>query len=171
MPLQNKTKKIAFLAVFTSFAIVLSIVESMIPVPIPIPGVKLGLANVVSIMIIVLYGPFDAFTILTVRCLLGMIYSGNPISFALSYTGGILSIIIMFILYKSFGKYLSIWSISVTGAIFHNIGQIIAAIIIMKDFAIVSYLPVLLVSGIITGVLTGIASQNLLLRIKKYKFF
>lgn len=169
MPLRNNTKKLTLLAVFTSFAIVLSIIESMIPVPIPVPGVKPGFANIVSIIVITIYGPIDAFVILIVRCLLGGIYSGNPISFALSITGGAFSIAVMFGLYKMWGKYLSIWSISVVGAIFHNIGQIVAALLILRDMAIVFYLPILLVSGIITGILTGVAAQNAMKYIKRIR--
>ena len=149
------------LALFVSQALILSIVESWIPVPVGIPGVKLGLANIVTVLVILSLGYRAAFTVVIIRCILGSFFGGGLIMFLFSIAGGILSTSIMTLLYKYFSKYFSILGISVAGSIAHNIGQITIACIIMKEIMVATYLPVLLVSGVIMGCFVGFCSTFL----------
>jgi len=157
-------KKMVLLAILISQALVLSIIESWIPlpVPVPVPGIKLGLANIVTIFIIVFYGYREALSVVLVRCLLSSFFSGGVTVFLFSISGGILSSIVMSLLYKKFSKFFSIIGISIAGAVMHNIGQIIMAVIVMKDIAVLGYIPVLIIAGIVTGLLVGVAAKLLI---------
>ena len=154
------TKRLVLIALLTSLALALQLIERSITIPILVPGVKLGLANVISLLAILLLGLKDAFLIVILRCLLGALFGGNPISFLFSITGGILSTLFMGLLWKKFFKYISIINISLVGAVCHNIGQLLIASIIVKDLRIYVYLPVLLVSGLITGYITGVIASR-----------
>ena len=157
----KKIGKQTLLALFVSQALILSIVESWIPIPVGIPGVKLGLANIVTVLVILSLGYRAAFTVVIIRCILGSFFGGGLIMFLFSIAGGILSTSIMTLLYKYFSKYFSILGISVAGSIAHNIGQITIACIIMKEIMVATYLPVLLVSGVIMGCFVGFCSSFL----------
>lgn len=165
----HRTRKLTMLAVFVSLAMILSVVENLIPIPIAVPGVKLGLANIITVLVILKFGPKEAFVVVFLRCLLVSMLFGGPIIFLFSVTGGLLSTLVMVLLYKYFGKVFSILGISVAGSIAHNIGQITIACIILNEFLIVTYLPVLLVTGIITGVFVGILSGFVNDALKKIK--
>lgn len=166
----NNTKRLIILAVMVSQALVLSIVESWIPVPTVVPGVKLGLANIISLVVLILFGLRDAISVVTVRCVLSSIYGGGFTVFLFSIAGGILSILVMGFLYRRMSKIFGIIGISVSGAVMHNVAQISMAALIMKELAVYSYLPVLLISGIIMGLFTGICSNYLLIALKKINF-
>ena len=154
------TKRLVLIALLTALALALQLIERSITFPILVPGVKLGLANVISLLAILLLGLKDAFLIVILRCLLGALFGGNPISFLFSVTGGLLSTLFMGLLWKKFFKYISIINISLVGAVCHNIGQLLIASIIVKDLRIYIYLPVLLVSGLITGYITGVIASR-----------
>ena len=154
------TKRLVLIALLTSLALALQLIERSITIPILVPGVKLGLANVISLLAILLLGLKDAFLIVILRCLLGALFGGNPISFLFSITGGLLSTLFMSLLWKKFSKYISIINISLVGAVCHNIGQLVIASIIVKDLRIYVYLPVLLLSGLITGYITGVIASR-----------
>jgi len=156
----NKTRRITILAAFVSLAIVLSILESSIQIPIPIAGVKLGLANIVTILVIITFGYKDAFIVVTLRCILVSVLSGSGLSiFLFSIAGGLLSTLVMSLLYAFLRKNLSILGISIAGSIAHNIGQITVACIWLNTFLVLTYLPVLLVSGVVAGIIVGIISK------------
>lgn len=154
------TNRLVLLSMLTAMALALHIVERLIPIPIAMPGVKLGLANVVTLLAILLLGWRDALVVVTLRCLLGSIYGGNLITFLFSIGGGLLSTIIMALLWHKFSRHVSIISISLMGAVGHNIGQLFMASLIIQDFRIYTYLPVLLVSGVITGYIVGVIATR-----------
>lgn len=167
----KSTKKLVLLAIFISQALILSIVESWIPVPVNVPGVKLGLANIVTMTVILFFGLGEAVTVVSLRTLLASFFGGGPTIFMFSLAGGLSSALVMSFLHKRMSKLLSIVGISVAGAVTHNIGQISVAMFLMRDASVLAYLPVLLVSGVITGVFVGMVSSFLEKALKKSRVF
>lgn len=147
------------LSLLVSQALVLHVIERMIPVPIPIPGVKLGLANVISLFTIIIFGWKESMLVVFLRTILGSFFGGGVSSFLYSFTGGILSTIMMALLYKYFKNVFSIIAISVVGAVFHNVGQILIASLVVSNINLFYYLPVLLISAVITGIFIGLTVQ------------
>ena len=140
--------------------------EAQIPAPVPIPGVKLGLANIVTVYAVFTIGPGPALMILVARILLGSLFAGQAMSLMYSLAGGLLCFAVMLLLKRILTRK-QIWVASVIGAVFHNIGQILVAIVVTGTPAIVSYLPVLLLSGIASGLFTGFAAQTFINRMDK----
>ncbi len=159
------TKTIAMLAMMIAVAMVFSYVEAMIPINFGIPGVKLGLANLAIVAALYLMGGKKALLISVVRIILSGFLFGNLASILYSMAGGLLSLALMVLLKKT--NKLSVVSVSVVGGIAHNIGQIIVAMLVVESLKLVLYIPVLLVSGFITGMLIGIVSNIVLPRIKR----
>ena len=156
-----KTKNIALGAVLTALALGLSVMENLFPVTaaIPLPGVKLGLANIVTLFALYELGAVPALCILIARCLLGSLFAGIFSALLFSLMGGIAAMLVMIAL-KSFRR-LSIFGVSIGGAAAHNIGQIGAAIITLGDTAVLGYLPVLLGVSLVTGTITGLVAALL----------
>lgn len=154
-----KTHKIVLLGVLTAAAIVISIIESFIP-SIGIPGVKLGLANIVILIILYELGVMDAIAVNLLRVLLVASLRGTIFSmgFVMSLTGAVFSLTIMIIFYLLIKRF-SIIGVSVIGSIFHVSGQILIAMFYLGTTYIVLYLPVIAISAIITGVFVGIIAQ------------
>lgn len=165
----KKTKKMVYMALLSAIAIVLHMIESTIPLPLP-PGVKLGLANIISVVVIELYGPKEMFIVNFFRVLIASLLSGtflwNP--FYMSCGGVFLSSIVLTIVKK--WTSLPTVSCSVVAAIFHNIGQILVISLIMSSIAAVPYLFVMLASSIPTGIFVGMVAIEILKRVKKEKF-
>ena len=157
-------KKITQISLLTAIALIIFIVELRIPNIIPIPGAKLGLANIVTVYAMYHYSPKEILMILFVRILLGSIFGGNISAIMYSFSGAFLCFFGMLIL-KNIIDEKHIWLCSVIGAILHNTGQITAAILIMKTTAVISYFPFLIVSGCIAGAFTGFCAQILISRI------
>lgn len=151
-------RRITRAAVLTAVALGLFILELRLPSPVPIPGVKLGLANIVTVFSLFLLGPADTFWILLTRILLGSIFAGQIMALAYSLAGGTLCYLVMLALRRVVTPR-QIWAASIAGALAHNIGQITVAILVTSTPALLSYLPVLTVSGILTGLFTGLAAQ------------
>jgi len=166
----RNTKRLVLLALMVSLALILSIVESWIPVPVAIPGVKLGLANIITLVVIIFFGYKDALLVVVVRCILASIFGGGFVLFLFSVSGGILSLFVMALLYSKLAKTFSLIGISICGSVAHNIGQIAAASLIMKELSVMAYLPILLVSGIIMGCFVGLCSNFLCSALKKNRF-
>ena len=160
-----KTRKIAYLGLLTALAFVFSYIEFMIPVNIGIPGAKLGLANLVIIVALYTLNDKDAFALSMIRIVLVGFTFANLASMLYSLAGGILSFLAMSLAKNS--KKLSITGVSVIGGIFHNVGQIIMAICVVKTASLVYYLPVLMVAGIAAGVGIGVLGAMVTKRIKK----
>lgn len=167
----NNTKRIVILGLMVALALVLSIIESWFPVPLPVPGVKLGLANIITIAVIIFYDFKDAVSVVFIRCILASIFGGGVTGFLFSISGGILSTVVMYLLYKRGSKLFSTIGISIAGAVLHNIAQIVIASIIMKDTAVYFILPVLLISGLIMGFFVGLCSGFLEKAIRNTKIF
>lgn len=163
----NKSKRIAYFALNVALAFVLSYLESLVPVNIGVPGIKLGLANLVVVTALYTLPKQDAFFISMVRIILSGLTFGGVFSLIYSLAGGILSFAVMLCAKRIKG--ISVAGVSVLGAAVHNIGQIIAAAIVMKNSGIFYYLPVLLISGGITGLAIGIVSRIIINRISGYK--
>jgi len=161
-----RTKRLTLLAIMLSISIVLSIVESMLPV-IPVPGVKLGLANVVTIIIMYKYGETDALTILILRIILVGLLRGNifSVTFFLSLSGGMTAYLMM-VLFKKL-KVFSIIGVSIMGAFGHSVGQIVMAIFLIERTELIYYFPYILLLSVLTGVVTGILATRSLEIIKK----
>lgn len=165
-----KTKKITYMALLTALALIIFVLESYIPVPVPIPGVKLGLANIITLYALWTLRPREAFFILITRIVLGSIFAGQLMSLLYSLGGGLLC----FILTLASRRVLSeqqIWISSVIGAIAHNAGQILVAIAVTSTPGVAVYLPLLLISAIVTGCFTGFAAQQLYLHMKRLQLF
>ena len=159
-------KRLTELALLSTVALIIFVIELRIPNPFPIPGVKLGLANIITLYAVFRYRPSETAMIVTVRLLLGSIFSGNPSALLYSAAGAISCLCGMLLLRRILPEK-QIWLCSVIGAMLHNIGQITAAVIIMQSFGVVAYLPILLVTGSLAGAFTGLCAQLLLNRIKR----
>lgn len=155
----SRTRKMVLMGILVSQALILHLVERMIPVPVPVPGIKLGLANAISLMAIVFFGPKEALAVVAMRTFLGSVFGGGVSSFIYSFIGGAISTMAMAIMYKNFGNLFSLPAISVIGAIFHNIGQILVASLIVQNAKLFYYLPLLMISAVITGLFIGFAVQ------------
>lgn len=155
----TKTKKMVLLGMLVAMALVIFLIEAQIPVL--FPGIKLGLANSISLVALILFGWKEAFLIMIIRTFLGSMFGGGLSAFMFSLAGGVLSNLVMALLYKYFKNALSIPIISVCGSIFHNIGQLLVMAFIINDLKIYLYLPVLLISAIITGYFIGILASAL----------
>ena len=156
-------KKVAFLGIFASVAIIFGYVESLIPVFVGIPGVKLGLANLAVVYVLEKYSVREAALISVVRILVIGFLFGNMFGILYSLAGAFLSLTIMGLLKRS-GR-LSLIGISVAGGVSHNLGQLIVAMLIVENTSLIYYFPVLMISGIVTGLLIGWLSQETARRI------
>ena len=157
-------KKLTFFGILTALALALSFAERFIPLGllIPLPGVKLGLANLVTVAAIYCFNAKSAFCIVLARCVLGAVFSGNVSALLYSLAGALLSWAVMSLLAKT--RFLSAYGICVLGAAFHSLGQIIAASALVGA-SVFAYLPYLLLISILTGSITGIVSSQLLKRL------
>lgn len=153
------TRKMVILSLLVSQALVLHVIERMIPVLIPVQGIKLGLANIISLFTIIIFGWKEAMLVVFLRTMLGSFFGGGVSSFLYSFTGGIISTIAMALLFKYGKKVFSIIAISVVGAVFHNIGQILVASMVVSNTNLFFYLPILLISAVITGIFIGLTVQ------------
>ena len=158
----KRTNRMVQGAVLVSLALALSYIERFIPLQmlIPLPGVKLGLANVVTLIALYLLGGKSAFAILILRCILGSLFGGGITGLLFSLTGGILSMGVMVLCKKA--PFLSVYGVSILGAAAHNIGQILAAMLLMNSVYIGMYLSYLLVVALFTGFATGAACAGVL---------
>ena len=154
-----KAKRIALCAVLTALALGLSYMERFLPLQlvVPLPGVKLGLANIVTLMALCFLGGRTAVTVLVLRCFLGSVFGGGVTALAFSLTGGLLALGVMGAARRL--PFLSVYGVSILGAAAHNIGQIFAAMAVLKSVTVVSYLPFLLLVSMATGMLTGAAAS------------
>lgn len=149
------TKNLALCAVLTALALGLSTLESLFPVSlvVPLPGVKLGLANIVTVFALYELGAIPALVILLARCGLGSLFAGNVSALLFSLLGGFTAMAVMIALKRC--RRLSIYGVSIGGAAAHNIGQMAAAVITLGNTMVLGYLPFLLGVSLVTGTLTG----------------
>lgn len=155
--------RVAIFGVFVSLALIFSYVESLIPFHIGIPGVKLGLANLIIVIALYKMPLREAYLLSVTRIVLAGFIFGNLFSIIYSLAGGLLSLTIMALLKRSDG--FSVMGISIAGGVMHNVGQLIIAMLVVETFSVIYYVPVLLISGLITGLIIGIISNEMLKRL------
>ncbi|SEA64366.1 heptaprenyl diphosphate synthase [Pseudobutyrivibrio sp. ACV-2] len=163
-----KSRKIAFLGLLIALAFVLSYVEMLLPINIGIPGAKVGLANLVIMVALYAIGEKNAFILSVVRVVLVGLTFGNLAMMIYSLAGAMLSFAAMFIAKRI--KLFSVTGVSVIGGVFHNLGQIIVAIIVLDTASLIYYFPFLVVVGTVSGIVIGIISGMIIERFKKNNF-
>lgn len=154
----------AYFGVFTALALIFSYVEMLIPIQFGVPGIKLGLANLLIVIMLYKCGPKEALLLSVVRIILSGFIFGNMFSILYSLAGGILSLAVMALL-KSRGSF-SVMGVSIAGGVSHNLGQLAVAMAVVATYRVGYYLPVLLIAGLLTGMLIGIISNEVLKRIR-----
>ena len=155
--------RVAYFGVFVALALIFSYIESLIPFQIGIPGVKLGLANLIIVIALYKMDLKSAYLLSITRVVLSGFMFGNLFSIIYSMAGGILSLTVMALLKKNQG--FSILGISIAGGVFHNIGQLIVAMVVVETYSVAYYIPVLLIAGFLTGLVIGIAAGEMLKRL------
>ncbi len=157
--------KVAYFGVLTALALIFSYVESLIPIHMGIPGVKLGLANLIIVFALYKMSIKEAYILSVIRIVLAGFMFGNLFAILYSLAGGMLSLTVMCILKKT-DKF-SVFGVSMAGGVFHNIGQLLMAVIVLESVSIGYYFPVLLISGLATGFVIGVISNEMMKRLKK----
>lgn len=154
MQFRSKTQKMAFLSLIAAIAIVLSYVERLIPSPLPLPGMKLGLANIMTLSALYYFKFKDVLTIVLIRVLVVFLILGQAMSLLYSFAGGMLSLIGMFLMLNSFKKFVSPIGVSIFGSFLHNVAQLLVLAVVMKSISIsINYAPFILLTSIGTGFL------------------
>lgn len=161
-----KTRKLALMALFTAIALTIFMIESQLPPIAPIPGVKLGLANVVTLTAMLILGRREAGAVLAVRVLMGAVFAGSPAALLYSAAGGFLAYLVMCLAVKRFDEK-QLWIVSALAGVAHNAGQLIACVWIVQTPGVLAYAPILAVSGVITGCFTGFAAMYLVRALQK----
>ena len=160
---EQRVKKVANYGVLVTLALVASYVETLIPISLGVPGAKIGLANLITIVALFLMGWKDAFAISIIRIVLAGFLFGNLFAIFYSLAGAILSLLIMMLLKKlEFGTV----AVSCAGGVAHNIGQISFAVLLVENSRLFYYLPVLLIAGVLAGIVIGIIGGELIKRLK-----
>ena len=165
-----KTRKLTLMALLTAIALTIFAIENQIPAPVPIPGVKLGLANIITLIAMKLLGKKEAGAVLLVRILMGAMFAGSPSTLLFSAAGGLLAYLVMCLTVDLFGEN-QLWIVSALAGLAHNAGQLLACVLVVRTPGVFAYAPVLAASGVITGIFTGLAAQALLKALKKTKFW
>ena len=174
--MRTNVKKLTLMAVLTAAALIIFIIEAQVPLPLPVPGAKLGLANTVTLFALFYrrkedgganyLTTLDAFLIFIGRVILGAVFTGRLIALIYSLAGGLLAFAAQALM-KKIVTHKQIWACGAAGAIFHNIGQIAAAMLLTGTPSIAAYLPVLLIAGVVTGVITGFVAQFTVTRLEQ----
>lgn len=159
------TKKVSYIGLLVALAFVFSYIEFLIPISLGVPGAKLGLANLVIIVALYTLKEWDAFLLSMIRIVLVGFTFGNMASMMYSLAGGLLSFAAMVIAKKT--KKLSTTGVSVLGGVFHNVGQIIVAMLVLETSSLIYYLPVLIIVGSVAGVVIGVLGAAVTKRIRK----
>ena len=164
------TKNIALCAVLAALALGLSTLEGLFPISllVPLPGIKLGLANIVTVFALYQLGSGAALAILVTRCLLGGLFAGNLSAMLFSVLGGLTAMLVMILLRQL--PRLSVYGVSIGGAAAHNLGQMAAAVITLGNTMVLGYLPFLLAVSLLTGTLTGFVTALLLRSAQHIRF-
>ena len=164
-----KTRRLTRDAMLTGVALIIFIVEAQIPPLTSIPGIKMGLANIITVFAVFAVGPVDAAAILASRVLLGSMFTGSLSTLMYSAAGGALCLLAMLALRRVLSMR-QIWVASVIGAAAHNAGQIAVAIAVTGTVGLLAYLPVLLMSGMLAGLFTGLCAQGVVRRMRNAQF-
>ncbi|MCI7607012.1 MAG: Gx transporter family protein [Spirochaetales bacterium] len=159
-----ETRKIARMGLLVALSMILSYVESLIPAFVAVPGVKVGLANIVVVFALYTLGPIEALAVSLIRVVLSSLLFGSVLSLLYSLSGALLSLVGMILMKKA--KIFSITVVSVTGGVLHNVGQILVACLVLETDVLLYYLPVLILSGTITGAVIGIIASLVIKRLE-----
>ena len=162
--MKNGVKKLAVCGVMTALCLILGYIERLIPLSliIPLPGIKLGLSNIALLALLLTYGPAYAYGVTALKCGLSALLFGSVTSLAFSLSGGLLAMTVMWLLTAIFKEKLSVFGVSVAGAVAHNVGQLAAASVFMSSAAVFSYLPPLALAGTVTGLATAAVASRAL---------
>ena len=152
------------LALLTAIALTIFLAEAQIPALTTVPGVKLGLANIATVYAVFVMGPGDALLVLSGRVFLGAVFSGQMMTIIYSAAGGVLSWCVLCLLRKLLTRE-QIWLASPVAAIFHNLGQLLAAAAVLRSWSVMAWLPYLVLAAILAGLFTGVAAQALIRRL------
>ena len=158
-----KTRKLTLLALLTAIALTIFMVEAQIPAIVPIPGIKLGLANIVTVFTVFALGPKEGCLVLAARIFLGAVFAGNFSTIFYSAAGGALAIAVTIGLRKILTKK-QLWVAGALGAVAHSIGQMAMAVLLTGTPGLIVYLPVMIAVSIVTGTFTGLCAQFLVNR-------
>lgn len=160
-------RKTVKLGILISFALIISLFENMMPIPIPVPGVKLGLSNIVLLVTLLMFGLKEGLIVGVSKSLLMILVSGRLASLPYSLTGTIFALMAMYLSHRYLSKRLSLIGVSELGSLFFNFGQLLAASFILSNIRIMVYLPLMALMGVVTGYIVGITSKFVLDRLKK----
>lgn len=158
--------KVPCFGMFTALALIFSYIETLIPIHFGVPGIKLGLANLIVVIVLYKWGAKQALLISVLRILLSGFMFGNMFSIVYSLAGGLLSLFFMNVLKKK--NSFSIIGVSLAGGVTHNLGQLIVAMLVVESYKAGFYFPVLMLSGMLTGFLIGVLSTEILKRLKNF---
>ncbi len=158
-----KIKKLVLLGLFSAIALTIFMVEAQIPALVPIPGIKLGLSNIVTVFTVFLLGSAEGAAVLFVRVFLGAVFAGNFSTILYSGAGGLCAILVTIGL-KRILTNRQLWGAGALGAVAHSIGQMAAAIAISGTVGLIVYLPIMIACSIVTGLFTGLCAQVILQR-------
>lgn len=156
----TSTRRISSLALLVSIGLVLSIIESSFPPLLPVPGAKLGLANIATVIALYVFGPRMALEVTVLRCLIGGVLRGSVVGLFLSFSAGLVSTLVMAGLFLALDGYLSALGVSVAGAVTHNAVQLSAAFLLVGQAALFHLLPYMILIGVPTGLFVGYASRR-----------
>ena len=163
----KRTRMLVFVSVLVAQGMILSFIENMLPIPFIAPGAKLGLANIVTLSAIYLLSFKQASAVVLLRVILTAATFGSLSSFLYSFAGGVFSLLVMAVLIKVFRDEISLMGISVAGAVAHNLGQLFVAAFIIRNILILTYLPILLIVAVPTGIFVGIVAKILIKYLKR----
>lgn len=163
-----KTRKLTTLSMLTAIALTIFMVEAQIPPLTPIPGIKMGLSNIITVFIVFAIGSREAAAVLFVRVFLGAVFAGNFSTVFYSAAGGLCAILVTIGLKKILTKK-QLWVAGICGAIAHSIGQMAMAITLLATPGLIAYLPVMILASIVSGTFTGLCAQLLVNRGKLWK--
>lgn len=156
-----KTKKLVLMALLAAVSLGIWIAEAQLPPLVPVPGVKPGLANIITLAAMALLGRRAAGEVLAVRIILGSLFAGSFSAILFSLAGGVLAWAVMALTIGHF-EHKQLWIVSVLGALAHNAGQLLAAVAVTKTVSLLWYGPALAAAAVITGTFTGLAATYLL---------
>lgn len=163
----KKLNKMIFISLLVSIGLALSLLESAIPLPIGMPGAKLGLSNMVVLVTLVVFGFRDGIKVSMLKSAVLMLVTGSISSFIYSISGAILSCLVMYLVYRYFSRIFSLIGVSIFGAMAHNFAQVSVAVAMMNNARIYSYLPFLMLIGLFTGYFVGLTSIYVVKNLKK----
>lgn len=162
--MQSRSKLISYVALFTACGILFGYIEFLVPLPIGIPGVKIGLSNIITVCSMYLMGPVVSLIILVLRVVLSGLLFGNLFGILYGLSGALISFLFMYFAKKI--NIFSVFGLSVLGGVMHNIAQLVVATILISQLKLIYYLPALLISGVLAGLAVGFLSRIIINRIK-----